>query len=99
MKSKRFVLAVSALCLTWVPPLFAGDDEFFYALGGGLPIGIGATDRTNTITVGGDVSWNADLTCGNFDISASIANQLNGVTGAFQNVMTNIVQTATGVIA
>lgn len=75
------------------------DDEFYYRLGGGLPIGVGATNRANTLTLGGGVTWNADLTCGNFDISTSISNQLNGISGAFQDVMGNVINTATGVVA
>lgn len=77
----------------------AVDDEFYYRLGGGIPIGSGATDRMNTTSLGAGVSWNSDLTCGNFDITTSISNQLNGITGAFQNLMGNVIQTATGVVA
>ena len=37
--------------------------------------------------------------CGEFDAPLSVRNQLNGVSGAFQEVMGNVVQTAQGVVA
>ena len=77
----------------------AVDDELYYRLGGGLPIGQGATNRANTLDIGGGITWNTDLTCGNFDMGTSISNQLNGVTGAFQTLMGNVIQTAQGVVA
>lgn len=75
------------------------DAELLYRLGGGVPIGSGPTNRAQTLTIGAGVSWNADLTCGNFDINTSIQNQLNGVTGAFQNMMSNVINAASGVVA
>ncbi len=77
----------------------AVDDEFYYRLGGGVPIGLGATNRSNTLKLGAGLSWNADLTCGNFDFTTSITNQLNGITGAFQNAMSGIITAAQGVVA
>lgn len=94
------ILILFVLLLSWPTTGSAQvDDEFYYRLGGGLPIGVGATNRANTLTLGGGVTWNADLTCGNFDISTSISNQLNGISGAFQDVMGNVINTATGVVA
>lgn len=80
-------------------PATAADDEFFYRLGGGVPIGSGPTNRVSTVRLGTGLSWNSDLTCGNFDINTSITNQLNGLSGAFQNLMGNVIQTASGVVA
>lgn len=93
----KIVAIVIATCS--IQPAHAADDELFYRLGGGIPIGSGATNRNNTLQLGAGVSWNSDLMCGNFDMSTSIANQLNGASGAFQNLMSGIIQTASGVVA
>ena len=77
----------------------AADDELLYRLGGGEPISLGPSARASTLRLGVGAEWNANLTCGNFDVATSIRNQLNGVTGAFQEVMGNVVQTAQGVVA
>ncbi|RAW05920.1 hypothetical protein DKQ62_16675, partial [Halomonas elongata] len=37
--------------------------------------------------------------CGNFDMGASVSNQLNGITNGFQNLMGNVIQNATGAVA
>lgn len=75
------------------------DDEFMYRLGGAEPISVGAADRSRTRTFGVSGAWDADLMCGRFDVAHSIGNQLNGVTGAFQTVMGDVVSTAQGVVA
>lgn len=77
----------------------AADEEFIYRLGGGEPVYIGATNRTTPVrlVVGGE--WDANLMCGDFDVATSIANQLNGVSGALQTVLSNVVETATGTVA
>ena len=77
----------------------AADEEFLYRLGGGEPVSIGASDRTRTREFGVSAEWDANLMCGSFDVGHSIGNQLNGVTGAFQQVMGEVVQTAQGVVA
>ena len=92
-------LGAIAIALFLFQSAHAADDELFYRLGGGIPIGSGATNMNNTLQLGAGVAWNSDLTCGNFDINTSITNQLNGVTGAFQNLMGNVIQTASGVVA
>ena len=75
------------------------DDELMYRLGGGEPISLGPSARASALRLGVGAGWNANLTCGNFDMGLSISQQLNGITGAFQNVMGNIMQTAQGVVA
>ena len=87
----------AALCAA--APLAVADDELIYRLGGGEPISLGPSDRASTLRLGVSAGWNANLACGEFDIATSIRNQLNGVTGAFQEVMGNVVQTAQGVVA
>ena len=75
------------------------DDEFLYRLGGAEPISLGPSDRASTLRLGIGAEWNSNLTCGNFDIAHSIRQQLNGISGAFQDVMGNVIQTAQGVVA
>ena len=77
----------------------AADDELIYRLGGGEPISLGPSARATTLRLGVGVGWNTNLMCGNFDAAHSIRNQLNGVSGAFQEVMGNVVDTAQGVVA
>jgi len=76
-----------------------GDDELLYRLGGGEPISLGPSARASTLRLGVSAEWNSNLVCGEFDVAHSVRNQLNGVTGAFQEVMGNVVQTAQGVVA
>lgn len=96
-KTIGMIASLMALCSG---PAGADDDyEFIYQLGGGSAIGSAATNREQTVRVGGGVGWNTDLMCGNFDINLSIQNQLNGVSGAFQNLMDNVINAASGVVA
>lgn len=37
--------------------------------------------------------------CGNFDISTTVKNQLNGLTDGFRNLMSNVISSATGAVA
>ena len=45
------------------------------------------------------VGWSSDLMCGNFDISTTVKNQLNGLTDGFRNLMSNVISSATGAVA
>jgi integrating conjugative element protein (TIGR03755 family) len=73
-------------------------DSLYYQLGGGSVI-TPALTRRNTQSLNMNVGWNADLMCGNFDISTTIRNQLNGVTDGFQDLMGNVIQNATAAVA
>lgn len=44
------------------------------------------------------MGWNSDLMCGNFDIKTTVGNQLNGVTAGFKNLMSEVIQNATGAV-
>lgn len=90
-------LVAAAGLILW--SAWAGAEEVLYRLGGAEPISIGASSRTTTLDLSVAASWNANLMCGDFDASTSIANQLNGITGAFQQVMGNVIDTAQGVVA
>lgn len=77
----------------------ATDQTFYYGIGGGEPISRPASNRNSTIRVGGDVAWNTDLMCGNFDMSVSVSEQLAGIKGSFSDLMDNVISAATGAVA
>lgn len=72
-------------------------DALYYQIGGGSVI-TPALTRRNTQLLNVRAGWNADLMCGNFDISTTVRNQLNGVTEGFQNLMGNVIQSATAAV-
>ena len=92
-------LAALALATAVWAQVGQADDEFMYRLGGGEPISLGPSARASTLRLGVSAGWNSNLVCGEFDVAHSIAQQLNGISGAFQDVMGNVVQTAQGVVA
>ena len=98
MKRMRAPAWALWMAMTAAVPAVA-DDELLYRLGGGEPISLGPSARASTLRLGVSAEWNANLVCGDFDVAHSIRNQLNGVSGAFQEVMGNVVQTAQGVVA
>lgn len=88
------------LCiLVTVPSGMALDDDLYYMLGGGEPISRAPSNRSKPLVIGGDISWNTDLMCGDFDMALSVENQLKGVEGAFSDLMGNIINSAQGTIA
>ena len=99
MKNGGRLAAIVAAALAALTPAAVADDELMYRLGGGEPINLGPSARASTLRLGVSAEWNANLVCGDFDIAHSIRQQLNGVSGAFQQVMGNVVQTAQGVVA
>ena len=92
-------LVIVAVTLGLSSPVWSLDDEFYYELGGGEPISRAATNRSSTLTIGADAAWNTDLICGDFDINLSVDEQLQGVKGAFSNLMTGVISAATGAVA
>lgn len=77
----------------------ATDQTFYYGIGGGEPISRPASNRNSTVRVGGDVAWNTDLMCGNFDMTVSVSEQLAGIKGSFSDLMDNVISAATGAVA
>ncbi|HAT6801800.1 TPA: integrating conjugative element protein [Citrobacter freundii] len=73
-------------------------DSLYYQIGGGSVI-TPALTRRNTQLLNVNTGWNADLTCGNFDIETTVRNQLNGVTDGFKNLMGDVIQNATSAVA
>ena len=95
-RTTKAILILAAALAAWPA---AADDELIYRLGGGEPLSLGPSARASTLRLGVGAEWNANLACGSFDIATSIRNQLNGISGAFQEVMGNVIQTAQGVVA
>ncbi|PHM23583.1 integrating conjugative element protein [Xenorhabdus budapestensis] len=77
----------------------AVSDTLFYTLGGGSVISQPATRSSLTRLGGLELSWSSDLMCGNFDLKTTIGNQLNGITAGFKNLMSDVIQGATGAVA
>ena len=99
-RKKRTACASALVALLAVAaPAASADDEFLYRLGGAEPISLGPSARATTLRLGVGAEWNSNLVCGNFDAAHSIRQQLNGVSGAFQEVMGNVIDTAQGVVA
>jgi len=97
---KRCVpMAGLALLLIWPLQALPVDDEFYYLLGGGEPVTRSASNRPATFEIGGSVAWNTDLMCGNFDMSLSVEEQLQGLKGSFSDLMDNVISAATGAVA
>ncbi|MCS2611029.1 hypothetical protein [Halomonas dongshanensis] len=74
-------------------------DRLYYDIGGAAPFGASASIGHGPRAHGLGISWNVNATCGNFDIGATVSNQLNGITNGFQNMMGSVVQNATGAVA
>lgn len=76
----------------------AVSDKLYYTIGGGTVLSQ-PPSRSNMQRMGMSMGWNSDLMCGNFDIKTTISNQLNGVTNGFKNLMSEVIQGATGAVA
>lgn len=72
-------------------------DEVMYSIGGGNAVSMSGAAGMRSIGVG--VGWNSNLICGDLSISTTIQNQLNGLTDGFQNIMSSVIQSATGAVA
>ena len=97
----RTLLALSVVLGTALSSAMAQatDQTLYYGIGGGEPISRPASNRNSTVRVGGDVSWNTDLMCGNFDMSVSVSEQLAGIKGSFSDLMDSVISAATGAVA
>ncbi|MDR2208792.1 MAG: integrating conjugative element protein [Azoarcus sp.] len=74
------------------------DDRVMYSIGGGSIIG-SPVSNTRPYSYGAGFGWNANLMCGNFDLQATIRNQLNGMVDGFKDIMGGILSAATGAVA
>lgn len=74
------------------------DDLLYYQIGGGDAVMPALVKHSPTpLNIG--VGWNADMMCGNFDINTTVRNQLNGVTDGFQQLMGQVIESATSAVA
>jgi len=73
------------------------DDYVLYNVGGGRAVSMTRTPGMKSISVG--MGWNSNLICGDMSLSTTLQNQLNGITNGFQNIMSNIIQSATSAVA
>lgn len=102
-RMRRFTLRPLAGAL--VMGLFATQaqaqsaDALYYQIGGASPFSVSAGRGYDPNSRGLGISWNMNASCGNFDIGATVSNQLNGVTDGFQNLMGQVVQNAQGAVA
>jgi len=74
------------------------SDGLFYSIGGGSVVSP-STTRNNMSRLGVNEGWSSDLMCGNFDLKTTVGNQLNGVTSGFKDLMSTVIQGATGAVA
>ncbi|UBT80427.1 integrating conjugative element protein [Pseudomonas amygdali] len=93
---------VLATGLAWAQAGFQNSgsvigDEVMYSIGGGNAVSMSGAAGMRSIGVG--VGWNSNLICGDMSISTTIQNQLNGLTNGFQNIMSNVIQSATSAVA
>ncbi|HDL7749458.1 TPA: integrating conjugative element protein [Yersinia enterocolitica] len=81
-------------------PISSGaiSDGLYYSIGGGSVISP-SSSRNSMTRLGMTGSWNSDLMCGNFDLKTTVGNQLNGVTSGFKDLMSDVIQGATGAVA
>ena len=93
---------VLATGLVWAQSGFQNSgsvigDEVMYSIGGGNAVSMSGAAGMRSIGVG--MGWNSNLICGDMSISTTIQNQLNGLTNGFQNIMSNVIQSATSAVA
>src|SRR3569833_1108667 len=75
----------------------AVNDQLLYTIGGGRAVAASHTANMRSITVG--IGWKANLICGNMNLTATLHNQLNGITEGFHTVMSGLIQDATAAVA
>ncbi|MES1934748.1 hypothetical protein [Salinisphaera hydrothermalis] len=93
-------LLLGALCLTLpLTAWSAAGDDLYYQIGGGGPVSASAGRGYQPGQLGLGISWDEGSACSGLNPQATVANQLNGVTRGFQNMMGSVVQSATAAVA
>jgi integrating conjugative element protein (TIGR03755 family) len=72
-------------------------DDVLYSIGGGRAVTMTNTANMYSIEVG--MGWNSNLICGDMSLTATLQNQLNGITNGFQRIMSEVIQNATSAVA
>lgn len=98
---KKILLPITFSVSLAIPLLAQAQstDSLYYDIGGATPFSASAGLGHGPRMRGMGVRWNINATCGNFDIGATVSNQLNGLTNGFKNMMGDVVQNATGAVA
>lgn len=73
------------------------NDQVLYTIGGGHAVSMSRAPGMRSLSVG--IGWNSNLICGDMSIETTLENQLNGITEGFQQIMSDIIQTATAAVA
>lgn len=95
----RLTLGISLAAAVSTTQAQTASDALYYDIGGAAPISVSAGRGHSPSALSMGAKWNLNATCGNFDMGASVSNQLNGITNGFQNLMGDVVQNATGAVA
>ncbi|HCQ8422397.1 TPA: integrating conjugative element protein [Klebsiella oxytoca] len=74
------------------------NDALYYRIGGGN-ITSGASNSGALDALNPSLKWKTNLMCGNFDLSTTVSNQLNGITDGFQSLMGDVLNSATGAVS
>lgn len=69
-----------------------------YLIGGGY-IGEPPSEIHTVPILDLGIGWDMNMECGKFDPKITVSNQLNGITEGFKNMMSNIIDSATGAVA
>jgi integrating conjugative element protein (TIGR03755 family) len=80
----------------YYPPV-AISDEMYYAIGGGSAVHMGTATEVASITL--SAGWNANFSCGNFDLGATLQAQFEGITDGLHDMLNGLVAAATGAVA
>lgn len=72
-------------------------DDVLYSIGGGRAVSMSGAGKMQSLGVG--IGWNSNLICGDMSITTTLQNQLNGLTNGFQQIMSNVIQSATSAVA
>ncbi len=73
------------------------NDTVLYSIGGGRAVSMSRAPGMRSLSVG--IGWNSNLICGDMSIETTLENQLNGITEGFQQIMSDIIQSATAAVA
>lgn len=94
------VLALVAWLAAIAPTgaVLAGNG-LYYRIGGASPIIISSNRGYTASNLGLGIYWDIGSACSRLNPMLTVSNQLNGITNGFQQLMGNIIQTATAAVA
>lgn len=77
----------------------SGNHNWYYQIGGGDLITSPANPNPTAITLGASGTWGANLSCGNFSLSASVADFMNDINSSADQALNQMVAAATGFVS